>query len=245
MKRFAQVAVVLLCAMAVLHAQGQAPAASLPTVDQILDKAITAAGGRAALEKITSRQGKGTIEIPDAGMSGSIDLYEKAPNKTAVSINLGGMQIREAFDGTVAWSEDPQSGIREKAGLELADAKRDATFNQELHLKTLYPKMTVRGREKVGTMDTYVIDAVPVEGSPAALFFDAESGLLVRSDSSRESPMGQVQVQVYFEDFRVVDGIKMPFTMRQVSTMFTMVLKVIEVKHNVTLDDNMFKKPGL
>ena len=244
MRRIAHSVVLLLFVAAVVHAQTQAPAAT-PTVDQILEKSLAAVGGRAALEKITSRTGKGTIEIPDAGMSGSIQMFEKAPNMTAVAIDLGGMQIREAFDGTVAWSEDPQSGLREKTGTELADAKRDATFNPELRMKTLYPKMTVRGREKVGTMDCWVIDAVPVEGSPSAFFFDMESGLMVRTDSTRESPMGPMQVQAYFEDFRAVDGVKVPHLMRQVSSMFTMVLKISEVKHNVTLDDKMFKKPGL
>ena len=53
-----------------------------------------------------------------------------------------------------------------------------------------------------------------------------------------------IAVQAYLEDYRVVDGVKIAHTMRQVTPMFTMVMRLTEVKHNVTLDDKMFKKPG-
>lgn len=215
-----------------------------PTIDQILDKAVTALGGRAAMEKITSRTGKGTIEIPDAGMSGSIQVYEKAPNMNAVMIDLGGMQIRQAFDGAVAWEENPQEGMKVKTGVELAEAKREATFNPELKMKDLYAKLTVRGREKVGASDAWVVDAVPAEGSPVVFYFDVESGLPVRMDATRESAQGQIQVQSYLEDYRAIDGVKVAHVMRQVTSMFTMTMRLSEVKHNVTLDDKMFKKPG-
>lgn len=229
--------------VAALQARTQTPAGG-PTVDQILEKAITALGGRAAMEKITSRVGKGTIEIAEAGMSGSVEVFEKAPNMSAVAISLGGMNIRQAFDGAVAWEDNPQEGLKVRTGVELADAKREATFNPELKMKTLYPKMTVRGKEKVGTADAYVIDAVPAEGSPVTFFFDAETGLPLRMDTTRDSPQGPLQVQSYLEDYRVVDGVKVAFVMRQVTTMFSMVMRLTEVKHNVTLDDKMFKKPG-
>ena len=246
MKRIAQPAAVASLGVFVLFstiAQARSQAGT-PTIDQLLDKAVTALGGRAAMEKIASRTGKGTIEIPDVGMSGSIQVYEKAPNMSAVVIDLGGMQIRQAFDGTVAWEEDPQQGLREKSGTELAQAKREATFNPELKMKQLYPKLTVRGREKVGASDAWVVDAVPAEGSAVVFYFDVESGLPVRMDATQDTAQGQVPVQSYLEDYRVVDGVKVAHMLRQVTPMFTMTMRLTEVKHNVTLDDKMFKKPG-
>jgi len=246
MKRFrVAVAVASLAFLWTTIVSAGSQAANPPTIDQLLDKCIAALGGRPALEKLTSRTGKGTIEIPDAGMSGSIEVYEKAPNMNAVLIDLGGMQIRQAFDGKVAWEDNPQQGMREKAGTELAEARREATFNPELKMKELYAKMTVRGAsEKVGTADAWVVDAVPAEGSPVVFFFDANTGLPLRMDATRDTPQGPIQVQAFLEDYRVVDGVKIPFVMRQVTSMFTMVMRLTEVKHNVTLDDKMFKKPG-
>jgi hypothetical protein len=245
MKRIAQsVAVASLGVFVLFSTIAQAGQTATPTVDQVLDKAVTALGGRAAMEKVTSRTGKGTIEIPDAGMSGSIQVFEKAPNMNAVVIDLGGMQIRQAFDGTVAWEDNPQEGLKVKSGVELAEAKREATFNPELKMKELYTKLTVRGREKVGTSDAWVVDAVPAEGSPVVFYFDVESGLPVRMDATRESPQGAIPVQAYLEDYRAIDGVKVAHVLRQVTPMFTMTMRLTEVKHNVTLDDKMFKKPG-
>ena len=247
MKRIARAVIAAslgVCFALTANVQAGPQAAGQPTVDQIIEKAITALGGRAAMEKITSRTGTGTIEVPDANMSGSVKTFEKAPNMSAVLIDLGGMQIRQGFDGAVAWEEDPQQGLRVKAGVELAEAKREATFNPELKMKELYPKMTVRGKATVGTAEAWAIDAVPSEGKPVVFYFDAASGLPLRMDATRDTPQGAIDVQAYLEDYRVVDGVKVPHVLRQVTPMFTMTMRLSEVKHNVTLDDKMFKKPG-
>lgn len=54
---------------------------SMPAVEAILDKYVAAIGGKAAIEKLSSRVQKGTIEIPSAGITGTIEIYAKAPNK--------------------------------------------------------------------------------------------------------------------------------------------------------------------
>jgi hypothetical protein len=224
--------------------RAQAPA--LPTVDQILDKYVTAVGGRAALEKVTSRVSKGTMEIPDAGMSGTITISEKAPDKSLAVIEIGGMGvIRDGTDGVNSWEENPQTGIRDKTGVELADARRSATFNVELKMKSLYKDLAVTGRERVGSREAYVVLATPAEGSPSRMFFDVQSGLMVRQSMTRESPQGQVDVDVYLEDVRDVAGIKQPFVVRQVTQQFTIVFRLSEIKYNVALDDAMFKRPGV
>ena len=224
------------------HAAAQTP--PTPTVDQVLTKSIDAMGGRAALEKVTSITARGTVSVPDVGVSGTIQLFQKAPNKALTITEIGGAQQREAFDGTVGWAEDPQNGLREKSGLELAEARRGAVFSRELHMKTLYPKITVTGREKVGTREAWVIEAVPAEGTPARLFYDVESGLLLRQIVTRQTTAGPLQIDVAFDDYRDVDGVKRPFTIRQTTPMFTATIQLTEVKHNVAVDDAMFKKPG-
>ena len=221
----------------------QTPA--LPSVDQILEKNIEGTGGRAAIEKITSVTAQGTISVPDAGVDGTIQLFQKPPNKAATIVAIAGTQQREGFDGTIGWSEDPQNGLRIKSGAELAEAQHTAVFGRELKMKTLYPKMTVTGRERVGTREAFVVEAVPTEGTPAKMYYDAENGLMLRQIVTRQSPAGPLQVDVTFEDYRVVDGVKRPFTIRQVTSMFTAVIQLTEVKHNVPIDDKIFSKPGL
>ena len=218
--------------------------AALPTVDQILEKYVQTLGGKAALEKITSTASKGTFEIPAFGATGSAELWEKAPNKTALKLDIPGFGlVLEGFNGAVAWSQDPQSGLREKTGAELAATKLDADFYKPLRLKQLYPKIAVKGKEKVGDKDMYVLTATPAEGSPETWYFDAATGLLARMDLERESPQGKMAVQVFLEDYKEVDGIKIPHTVRQVTSAFTIIIKLEEVKHNVAVDETKFNKP--
>jgi hypothetical protein len=245
MKRIVAVVVVLVGLVAVRgFAQSQPPAA-LPSVDQILEKYVTAIGGRAAIEKHTSRVSKGTIEIPDAGMTGSVEISEKAPDKALTVIQLQGVGlVREGADATGAWQEDPQSGLRDKTGNELADARRGAVFNAELKLPTLYKTLAVTGTEQVGMRPAYAVLATPAEGNATRMYFDAETGLMVRQSATRDTAQGPVDVDVFLEDYRDVDGVKQPFTIRQVTSMLTIVIRLSEIKHNVALDDVIFKRPG-
>lgn len=225
-------------------ATGGAQAPALPTVDQVLDKYVAAVGGRAALEKVTSVTARGTLEIADLQISGTIELFQKADRSLQV-VNLTGVGLqREGFDGAVAWAEDPQNGVREKSGAELAEARRGAMFPRELKMKQQYPTMAVTGRERVGARDAVVILATPADGAPARLYFDAESGLMVRQVITRQSPGGPVQIEVTFDDYRVVDGVKRAHTIRQVTPQFAIVAQLSDVKQNVPIEDAVFRKPG-
>jgi zinc protease len=232
-----------------LKTEAKAPedsaAEPLPTVDQILDKYIEALGGREALEKITSRQAKGSFDLPAMGASGTLTMMAKAPNKSAMTIDIPGFGVvQTAFDGTMGWENNPMAGMRELAGKELAARKRDSAFNGELKFKELYQKIEVRGKEKVAEKDAYVIEATPPEGSVEKMYFDARSGLLVRHDAERESPQGSAVLETYFGDYREVDGIKVPFTIKQVMPQFTIQIKFDEMKQNVDIEDAKFTKPA-
>jgi zinc protease len=176
---------------------------------------------------------------------GPFESYAKAPNKVKTIITIDGFGVVEqGYDGAVGYSSDPQSGLREMSGGELAAIKREADFYANLKVKEHYPKMTVRGKDKVGDREVYVVDAVPAEGGPEVFYFDAQSGLLLRNDSERDTPAGKVKIQVYMEDYKDVDGIKLPFTIRQDSDQINFIVKFTEIKHNQPIDDAKLKKPA-
>src|SRR5208283_40506 len=78
-----------------------------PTVDDILNRYIRALGGKAAIQKLTSRFGKGTITITGAGTEGTVQAWLLAPNKLLVVTEFPGLgTFRQGFDGTLAWSEE-------------------------------------------------------------------------------------------------------------------------------------------
>ncbi len=234
-----------------LMAQEAAPVATaqdeaLPTVDQILNKLVEASGGKAALEKFTTRVSKGTFEIPEMGASGTIVIYAKAPNKMALQIEVEGFgTVKQGFDGTVAWEDNPMAGLVERSGAALAAARRESVFNRELVLKGQYKKLEVKGKQKVDDRDAYVVEATPEEGAVETWYFDAATGLLARIDAERESDQGVTPVENHLRDYRDVDGVKIPFSMENVLPAMTIKTTLEEVKHNVEIDDSLFTKPTM
>jgi hypothetical protein len=192
-----------------VSAFAQTQSAALPTADQVIEKWVTALGGRSAMEKHTSRVQKGTVEIPGAPITGTLEVSEKAPDKVVSVFNIQTMGIvREGFDGSVGWQDDPQTGLKEKTGKELADARRDALFNSELKLKELYKTLTVTSQETVGGRPAYLLVGTPAEGSPTHFWLAVDTGLPIRTRATRETAQGQVDVDVFLEDYRDVDGVK-------------------------------------
>lgn len=227
-----------------MAAKPSAPKAA-PTVDAIVEKFVAATGGKAAVEKQTSRVMKGTFEIGSLNLKGDCEIFLKAPSKSLTVITLPQMgTIQEGYDGKTAWAQEPMSGLRDKSGVELADTKLSSDFYREIKIKQLYPKMELKGVEKVADREAYVVMATPAEGTPEKMFFDAQNGLLVRVDSERETPQGKMPVEVYLSDYREIEGVKMPFSIKQVTPVFSAEIKLTECKVNVAIDDAKFAKPA-
>lgn len=238
----------LLACTAVLAQNGASTAtkpAATPTVDELLDKYVKALGGKEALEKVSSRVGKGTMELEGMGLSGPVEMYAKAPNKSALYIELQGVgKIANVFDGENAYSLSPMEGLSELRGGAFEQAKRNADFYEPLNLKKQFAKMEITGKEKVDVSAAYVVVATPAVGDPEKLYFAEDTGLLVRIDTDQDTPQGKMSFATYVSDYKDVDGIKIAHTLRQVSSAFTAVIKITEVKHGVAVEDTKFAKPS-
>ncbi len=220
------------------------PAAKLPTVKEILDKYVAAQGGRTANEKFKTRSMKGTIELAPMGIKGTVEGFAAAPDKIYSKTNLQGIgEIIQGFDGKTAWTINPIQGNRDKTGEELMQTKLLYAFNREINLDKLYPKMEVRGAEKLGDKDVYVVVATPEGLAPETYYFDKQTGLLLRSDVVLISPEGKTLFQSFYEDVREVDGIKMPFKVRAVTPQFEVITIITEVKNGAPVDETKFAKP--
>jgi len=213
----------------------------LKSVDAVLDKYVTALGGKEAVRKVTSAVQTGTFEAPEAGLKGTVEAYSKLPNKSLQKITIDGIGvIQQIYDGSKGWYDDPAGGTREIQGEELAQFRRLSDLHRDIKYHEIYEKLTLVGKEKVGGSDAYVIEGVPAQGKPEKLYFDVSTGLLVRQDMTAVSPQGEAPTQTYFEDYRDVGGLKMPFTVRQVTPAITFTVKSTDIKLNIPIDDSKF-----
>lgn len=218
--------------------------------DEVVAAYVNALGGRAVLEKVNSRSAKGTFEIIGVALAGPFEMHAKAPNKALMIMTVPGQSImKEGFDGTVGWQQDPDDGVVDKTGLEAGTAMRDADFYQPLELRAQYPNLFFKGQSKLALFKTngqrgaerelLVLEA-PRNGWPRRFYFDANSGLLVRAEERNQADA--VTSAIEYDDYREVDGVKVPFVLHYIEdTQF--IIKLTEVKQNTTIDDAVFVKP--
>jgi hypothetical protein len=217
-----------------------------PTPDQLLQKWIESIGGRAALEKITTRTASGTLEMPALGINADFVYKAKAPalRLTEVTVPNFGV-VREGYDGKLAWTINPAMGNTEKSGKELARAKREAVFHRELDFKKLFPKLEVTGSTQVKGQEAWILKATTADDDVETFTFDAKSGLLLRQQATVETPNGTVQTDAYIEDYREVDGLKVAHFVRMVSPPeMAFELKFKEYVHNKAIPDSEFQRPA-
>jgi len=220
------------------------PTADRLPIDQVLDRYVEALGGREAWRNLTSRVAIGTFEMPDLGVTGTAEIYAKAPNRMMFTLTVPGVgTTRTGYNGAVGWAEDPQSGLRALSGSELEDMKRDATFNKEMELKSVYPKMELKGTETIGGRSAHVVEATSGDSKTAKMYFDKRSGLLLRDEIMREGLEGLSSTETTYEDYTKIDGVYIPLTLRQTNSLLNFVVKIKEVRHNVAIDDSKFNMP--
>ena len=215
-----------------------APAASSATVDQIVDKCVAALGGADAIRKVTSRVMKGTIAV--AGSEMPIELFTKAPNKR-VSISNG--QSFTAFDGTAGWMANTGRPARDMSAAESEAAGLDAEFSLALRLKEIFPQLR-RGRpETIAGVECETLNGNGLGRPSVRLYFDRNSGLLLRMVRYAETPVGRNATQIDYADYREMDGVKSPFrwTLSRTNGRFT--IRIAEARNNAAIEDARFLKP--
>src|SRR3984957_12275298 len=227
------------------EASGAQPAAAKqntgPSGEQLLEKYVQALGGAAAIDKINSRIMKGTIDF--GGKSIPIDIYSKEPEKRISFTHMPDGDSVTAFNGHEGWLGTPGRPLREMHGSDLDGASIDADLHLPAHLKRMFSEMRVRGTEKVGEHEAYVVVGQREGKPPIQLYFDQQSGLLVRMVRFGETALGWLTTQIDYADYRETGGVKVPYrwTLARPSGRFT--IQVSDVKQNVPVDDVKFVKP--
>jgi photosynthetic reaction center cytochrome c subunit len=238
-----------------LVTEGQPRDAVLPTADQILTKYVKALGGELSIRKVTSRVITATRDIP-TGPGGvvpvlaQIDLYERAPNLFVNISRTDKFATQDGFDGTTAWSQNAAGVVIDIPDPDQTRARRRADFYECLSLAKEYTRLDVQSIEKVNHRDAFLIVAFPKDDSAEQLYFDVETGLLLRKLIVLSTPAGDVPFQTDYEDYQDTgSGVKIPFVIRMLPAserselQTSSTVQIQKVQDNVPIDGRKFVKP--
>ena len=228
--------------------------AAAQTADEIIEKHLTALGGRTALNNLKSRSLKGTITVstPVGEITGPIEILNQVPNKsrTFVQLDLSGLGLGKViqdqrFDGTSGYVVDTMQGNRDITGDQL-EAMRNAQFPSPLlNYKEMGATVELAGKEKAGDRDAYVLIGKPKSGPVIRQYIDAETYLPVKTVMKVMVPQLGTELEQTTEmsDFKDVDAVKVPFRIKTTSSIQTVLVTVTQVEHNTQIDQSLFSKP--
>jgi hypothetical protein len=228
--------------------------ASAQTADEVVERALAAAGGRAAHAKLRSRRATGTIALgtPAGDMTGTVEMLNEAPNKARAliqvdlsSLGAGKLVIDQRFDGLSGYVLDSLNGNREITGNQLETMRGGSFPNPLLNYNQLGATVTLAGKEKIGDRDAHVLIYEPTSGSPTRFFIDAETYAVLQVVVKLDVPQfGEIEQTATFSDYRDVDGIKLPFRLQTTSSVQNFTITFTTVEHNVSIDPALFVKPA-
>ena len=159
------------------------PTPAPPTADQILAKYTDAIGGQAAIDKMKTRVMKGTY----AGFNGAELVFEAsltAPDKFYVIVTTPQGTSERGFDGKVAWEKNAR-GVNELTNPVLDQMKSMFLSFSNIKLKEEFTRLRLGGRDKIGDRDVVIVSGTTTDNHRARLFFDTETGLLLRRSTLR------------------------------------------------------------
>ncbi|HEV2992139.1 MAG TPA: photosynthetic reaction center cytochrome c subunit family protein [Candidatus Angelobacter sp.] len=241
-----------------------------PSADQIIDKYLQAVGGQQRLSTLKSFVASGSsVGFGGFGRGGRVQVFSRFPDQRAIIIDFPSTPERghnlRIFDGRQGWIETPLSvlGKYEITGGELDGAKLDAELAfpaqirqalSNLHAATPTtisdlpePSSQAAEESKTTTSKEHAVNVVQGMGPGgmlATLYFDTESGYLLREVRYSKSPIGRIPTQIDYSDYRDVGGIKMPFRLVFGWLDGRDSIQLDKIQLNAAIDPSKFSKPA-
>ena len=224
----------------------QAPDA--PSADQVFDKYLQAVGGAQKAAAVTSIVFKGTYE-GYAEPKAPVEIYVKAPNQRTMIVHTDVGDRTTTCDGTNGWMAAPTSDkpfpVIAYTGGDLDGARLDAVLSLPAGIRQAMTRPVV-GSTTIDDKDVMVVQGTASGGrSSIKLYFDKQSGLLVRQVRFADTIIGRVPIQVDYSDYRDVAGagVKLPFHVITTWTDGRSDVLLTSAETNVTIDAAKFNQP--
>jgi photosynthetic reaction center cytochrome c subunit len=226
--------------------EGIRPAPDAPSADQVLDKYVQAIGGASRLASLTSFAAKGNSGgYGPEGDKRPVEIFAKAPDQRTTIIHTLDGDSTAIFDGRAGWFAAPHRPVPVLGltGGELDGARLDAQLSFPAQIKQAFGGWRAGAVTTINDRPAQVLQGTSPGGTLASLYFDRESGLLVRLVRFAPSKVGRLPTQIDYADYRDVAGVKLPFrwTVTWLSGVDT--FELTEVRPNVAIDAAKFAKP--
>lgn len=229
MKHYAAWILALLAAA--MPAASPAEDAGSAEADVVLQKYVEALGG-AKLENIRTRTF--TSKVSMGWLKATGETHMQWPDLAAehVKLSLLGATADSGYDGKTGWIKEPGKDLRRLKGEELQKYIAGHRLDRPLALPAMYPQRRALPDVTIDGRRHRVLAMTNALGRQETWSLDAQTGLLVRVEGEDQKDGKTFKYQSFFEDYREIDGIRLPFRVRATADKKEMTLEVLSVVHN-------------
>ena len=223
------------------------PSSAKVSSDQIFDKYLDALGGAQRLAGVSSFIAKGTYQ-GFGDEKHPVEVFAKAPNQRSVVVHTGPADSITTYDGRAGWIAAPTTErplpLIELTGGDLEGARLDAALAIPARIKQALNQWRAGFPGVIEDRDVQIVQGTGDGRYPVNLYFDSQSGLLVRTVRYTDSPVGLSPTQVDYADYRDVSGVKMPFRWTVTWLDGRSSVELSEILPNAPIDAAKFARPA-
>ena len=214
------------------------------TVDEIVDKHVTAMGGLDKLKGVTSLVTERSLSVQGMEIPTKTTILVGKAMRTESSV-MGNSMI-QVVDGTTGWMIRPamMQGTGEPEEMPADQLKQQMgqldPFGALVNYKDKGNKVELVGKEKVDKADAYHLKVTTKDGQVMDEYIDATTNLVSKVKTTMNGQEGEIS----FSDYKAVDGIPFANTLDISSPQGALTMVTTKITVNPKVDETIFKKPA-
>lgn len=222
-------------------------ASKAQTADEIVGKYLTAIGGADNWKKLEAQSMTGFVVVQ--GMNIPYTAIQARPNLMYSAGEFQGNKLIEAFDGTVAWMQNPFAGAAKptkKDAEETAQMAKEPFEDDLIDYSTKGHTLELDAKqEEMDGVKCFKITMKRKQGDEKIYFIDGENyvPVCVRSFAQTGPAKGQA-VETYFSDYKEEGGLMMAHTLEtKMGGQTAVTIKMEKIEINPAIDKKIFSFP--
>jgi len=203
--------------------------------------------GQDSINKIETAVATGTTL--QFGQETAFRQIQKRPDKAYMEVLLvDGQIIKQGYNGISGWMLASWMNAAEPVelvGPDLKTIKNIGNIEGDLwNWREKGHKLILVGKENLAGKQVYLLTLTKADGDIDEMYIDTDSYLLSKMVRKTSINNSEVEVEVFYDDYRNIDGILIPYRVEQrFNSQQGMVVTIKEIKFNIEVDDNIFNKP--
>ncbi len=215
----------------------------LPDATALLEKAVTAVGGKDKIAAVQSFYVEGKLAVSGQNITGDMKLWWKGGDFYTEQTMIGIGTIMGGKQGDKIWSQDPINGLRLLSGTEAEQYTWGSSLLLAAEWQRYFTGAQTVAERKLDEKQVYDVELTSKSGAKVLLTFDADSGLQVAQSFKGSTPLGEMPIAVKIEDYREVGGLKLPHKQVTDAKLAEATQTITKLELNGPVDESKFAMP--